>query len=118
MNSLLSELNKIDSGIKGSAIASRDGVTFAYSAKQNLDEDLVSSLGAALFCVGERSISNLIGGKIKQITVEGDQGHVLITLPDEDTLLITTTHADADTQAILKQMFSVKEKLALAWSFV
>jgi predicted regulator of Ras-like GTPase activity (Roadblock/LC7/MglB family) len=113
IRTLLSELNETDSGVKGSAITSRDGLVLACPAQQKLDEDHVGAMAAALFAVGKQGIAKLVGGEIKQVTVEGEQGHVLVTLPDDDVLLVTVTEAGADVQAVLQQMFRFKEKFTV-----
>ncbi|MCX7096403.1 MAG: roadblock/LC7 domain-containing protein [Methylococcales bacterium] len=115
MLSILAKLNDTDSQIKGSAVTSKDGLALAYSAQDKpdvLDEDKISAMGAALFATGNHCISKLVGGKIKHIIVEGEQGHVLLTLQDDDALLITVTQAGADTEAILQQMISIKDSVA------
>lgn len=113
MRTLLSELNETHSGVIGSAITSRDGLVLACSVQQKLDEDHAGAMAAAIFAVGKQGIAKLVGGGIKQVTVEGEQGHVLVTLPDDDVLLVTVTEAGVDVQAILQQMFRFKGRFAV-----
>jgi len=82
----------------------------ACPAQQKLDEDHAGAMAAALFAVSKQGFAKLVGGEIKQVTVEGEQGHVLVTLPDDDLLLVTVTEAGVDVRAVLQQMFRFKEK--------
>jgi|GEM_PF-2433439 len=109
-HALLSEINLSDNKIKSSAVSSRDGLVVSYSEQQTLDEDCVSAMSAAIFATSKQGVSKLLGGKICRIIVEGEEGHVLITLPTEDLLLTTVAQAGADIQAILQQMSLFKEK--------
>lgn len=111
MNELLSEITKTDSFIKGSAIASYDGVNHC-SELHEMDEDYISAISAAIFAASKNGIAQLVGGKIKQITIEGDEGHVLITSPSDELLLTTVAQIGANVQAILQQMSLIKERIS------
>jgi predicted regulator of Ras-like GTPase activity (Roadblock/LC7/MglB family) len=112
MNELLSEIKKSDSFIKGSAIATYDGVSHCHSELHEMDEDYIGAMSAAIFAASKKGVAQLIGGKIKQIIIEGEEGHVLITSPSDELLLTTIAHAGANVQAILQQMSLVKGRIS------
>lgn len=112
MNELLSEITQADSFIKASAITSYDGMNHCHSELHEMDEDYISAISAAIFAASKNGIAQLVGGKIKQITIEGDEGHVLITSPSDELLLTTIAQVGANVQAILQQMSLVKERIS------
>ncbi|ASF47625.1 hypothetical protein CEK71_17005 [Methylovulum psychrotolerans] len=80
----------LDDGIKCSAITSTDGLVLAHTVSgATLDEDFLGAMGAALFAFGSKSIANLVGGKMKDIVVEGEQGFVKVTILNDKLLMVT-----------------------------
>ncbi|MDD5271925.1 MAG: roadblock/LC7 domain-containing protein [Methylovulum sp.] len=105
MHTILAELNKTDTKIKASAVTSVDGVVLVYQeSRQELNEDDVCGMAAAIFAVSQRSIATLVGGGLKQIVVTGEDGYVLVTMLDEATLLVAVTHAEIDLPSVLEKM--------------
>ena len=109
---MLSELNGTDDNIKCSALISREGWTYAFSAQQPSDEDDVSSLSAAIFAVSRISIAKLAGGAIKKITIEGDNSLIFIASLDQDLFLTTFAQKGSDVQAVFEQMSIFENKYA------
>jgi len=108
--SLLSELIGTNSKIKCSAVVSRDGWTYAYSERHALDENTVCAFSSAIFTVCKQSIAKLAGGGVKQITLEGEDGNILITLLSNDMFLTTVTEVDADIKTIVPHISSRLEE--------
>lgn len=80
----------LDDGIKCRAITSTDGLVLAHTSDGlTLDENFLGAMGAALFAFGSKSIANLVGGNIKEIVVEGEQGFVKVTILNDKLLMVT-----------------------------
>ncbi len=115
MESLLSTLNNADNRIEGITILSTDGLVLACSGQQTLDEDVLGAMGAALFAIGSKSVGKLLGGTIKHIAVEGEQGQILLSLLSDGCLLVSVIQSqnEEDSPALLApQIFATKEKIA------
>jgi hypothetical protein len=79
----------------GSAVVSVDGFIIASLLPNDIDEELVSGMAAALLGVGERIANELMGGTMEQTYVRGRQGYVILNAVGQDALCIVLTTADA-----------------------
>jgi predicted regulator of Ras-like GTPase activity (Roadblock/LC7/MglB family) len=76
-------------------MVSVDGFIIASLLPNDIDEELVSGMAAALLGVGERIANELMGGAMEQTYVRGKQGYVILNAVGQDALLIVLTTADA-----------------------
>jgi predicted regulator of Ras-like GTPase activity (Roadblock/LC7/MglB family) len=77
--SILSDLNGSSADIEASAIISTDGLMMAALLPQNLDEDRVGAMSAAMLSLGDRTAQELARGDLEQVLIKGDKGYVLMT---------------------------------------
>ncbi|MDD5277376.1 MAG: roadblock/LC7 domain-containing protein [Methylovulum sp.] len=98
MLSLLLDLNEKSATIKASAIISKDGVVMAAALPEDMDEDSIGAMSAALYSVSSRSIEDLVGGVVDQIMIKGSHGYILIAHAGKEAVLtvITKTHEELD----------------------
>lgn len=113
MHSLLLDLNEKSAAIKASAVISKDGVVMAAALPQDMDEDSIGAISAALYSVSSRSIQDLVGGAVEQIMVKGSQGYVLMAHAGKEAVLtvITKTHEELDH--IFLELKQTAEKIIL-----
>lgn len=99
MRDILLNLNNTSSHIEASAIISKDGLVMASALPENMNEDNMGGMSAALYSVGSHSALALAGGNLEQINIQGSKGHVLITKIGKEAMLaaITKTHAEFDS---------------------
>ena len=97
MQSILSALNQTSSNIAASAIVSKDGLVMAAILPEDMNENYLGGMTAALFSVGFRSSPQLVGGA-EQMMVKGPQGYILMTHAGKEAFLtvVTKTHAELD----------------------
>jgi hypothetical protein len=76
-------------------MVSTDGFIIASMLPNDIDEELVSGMAAALLGVGERIASELMGGAMEQTYVRGRQGYVILNAVGAEALLIVLTTMDA-----------------------
>ena len=55
INQILSDLNGRSADIEASALVSTDGLTIASALSQNIDEDRVAAMSAAMLSLGDRT---------------------------------------------------------------
>jgi uncharacterized protein len=92
---VLRNLRAVSPDIVGSAVVSVDGFIIASLLPNDIDEELVSGMAAALLGVGERIANELMGGNMEQTYVRGRQGYVILNAVGQDALCIVLTTADA-----------------------
>jgi len=92
---ILRNLRSVSPDIIGSAMVSTDGFVIASLLPNEIDEELVSGMAAALLGVGERIAAELMGGQMEQTYVRGKQGYVILNAVGTESLLIVLTTPDA-----------------------
>ena len=92
---ILRNLRSVSPDIIGSAMVSTDGFVIASLLPNEIDEELVSGMAAALLGVGERIAAELMGGQMEQTYVRGKQGYVILNAVGHEALLIVLTTPDA-----------------------
>lgn len=92
---ILRNLRSVSPDIIGSAMVSTDGFVIASLLPNEIDEELVSGMAAALLGVGERIAAELMGGAMEQTYVRGKQGYVILNAVGTESLLIVLTTPDA-----------------------
>lgn len=87
LTSVLSELNGTSADIDASAVISTDGLTIASMLPQDMDEDRVGAMSAAMLSLGDRTAEELGRGQLDQVLVKGDKGFVLMTHAGPDAVV-------------------------------
>ena len=97
--------------IEGSAIVSVDGLSIASALHQEIEEDRVSAMSAAMLSLGERIASELGRGILDQVYIKGENGYVLLTAIGEEAVLTVMARKNAKLGLILLDMKRAVEKL-------
>ncbi len=90
--------------IEASAIVSIDGLTIASALPQEVEEDRVSAMSAAMLSLGERIASELGRGSLSQVYIKGEQGFVILMSIGEDTVLTALARKNAKLGLIFLDM--------------
>jgi len=90
--------------IEASAIVSADGLTIASALPQEVEEDRVSAMSAAMLSLGERIASELGRGNLNQVYIKGAQGFVILTSIGEDAVLTALARENAKLGLIFLDM--------------
>ena len=84
----LVELLRESSDIDGAAIVGVDGLVYSANVPQKaLDEEMVGATSAAILGLSKRSVGQLKRGDFKQALIQGDDGNIIVTSLNEETLL-------------------------------
>ena len=93
----LVELLRESSDIDGAAIVGVDGLVYSANVPQKaLDEEMVGATSAAILGLSKRSVGQLKRGDFKQALIQGDDGNIIVTSLNEETLLIGLTPNDVN----------------------
>jgi predicted regulator of Ras-like GTPase activity (Roadblock/LC7/MglB family) len=111
MIDLLRNLQASSPNIEASAVVSVDGLTIASALPQNVEEDRVAAMSAAMLSLGERIASELGRGTLDQVYIKGSGGYVLLMSVGKDAVLTALAREDAKLGLILMDMHRTVEAL-------
>jgi uncharacterized protein len=111
MTKILKELQKGTPDIEASAIVSVDGLIMASALPQDVEEDRVAAMSAAMLSLGERTAQELNRGKLDQVFIHGEEGYVLLMNAGEDAVLTTLVTRDAKLGLIFLDMKRAVDEL-------
>jgi predicted regulator of Ras-like GTPase activity (Roadblock/LC7/MglB family) len=111
MIDLLRNLQASSPNIEASAVVSVDGLTIASALPQNVEEDRVAAMSAAMLSLGERIASELGRGTLDQVYIKGSGGYVMLMSVGKDAVLTALAREDAKLGLILMDMHRTVEAL-------
>ena len=97
--------------IEASAVVSVDGLTIASALPQNVEEDRVSAMSAAMLSLGERIASELGRGSLDQVYIKGESGFVVLMSVGEEAVLTALAREQAKLGLIFLDMRRATEDL-------
>jgi len=100
----LRELQASSPDIEASAIVSVDGLSIASSLPQDVEEDRVSAMSAAMLSLGERIASELGRGVLDQVYIKGEEGYVVLMAVGEEAVLTALARKNAKLGLIFLDM--------------
>jgi len=77
--------------IEGIAIVSIEGLPITSYLPSGIDEVVISAITATMLSVGEKANLQLNKGFLRRVILEGDNGYIIVTSIDENTLLTVFT---------------------------
>jgi predicted regulator of Ras-like GTPase activity (Roadblock/LC7/MglB family) len=98
--------------LEASAVVSVDGLTIASALPQEVEEDRVAAMSAAMLSLGERIASELGRGTLQQVYIKGSNGYVLLMSVGNDAVLTTLARENAKLGLILLDMRRAVEDLS------
>jgi predicted regulator of Ras-like GTPase activity (Roadblock/LC7/MglB family) len=90
--------------VEAAAIVSGDGLPMASALPQNVEEDRLAAMSAALLILGERAARGLGKGELGQVLVEGSNGYVVLMSAGSHAVLVAVTSTDAKAGLLLFEM--------------
>lgn len=90
--------------VEAAAVVSFDGLTMASALPEDLDEDRLAAMSAALLSLAEQAAVNLGRGELRQLFVEGDHGFVFLMSARDQAVLASVTGRAAKIGFILYEM--------------
>ncbi len=90
--------------IEASAVVSVDGLIMASDLPQDVEEDRVSAMSAAMLSLGERISGELRRGTLDQVFVRGEQGYVILMAIGQEAVLTAMATSKARLGLIMLDM--------------
>lgn len=97
--------------IEASAVVSVDGLIIASALPQDVEEDRVSAMSAAMLSLGERIASELGRGVLDQVYIKGGMGYVILMSIGEEAVLTALAREQAKLGLIFLDMRRAAEDL-------
>jgi uncharacterized protein len=107
----LRALQASSSDIEASAVVSVDGLTIASALPQDVEEDRVSAMSAAMLSLGERIANELGRGSLAQVYIKGEKGYVILMSVGEDAVLTALAREQAKLGLIFLDMKRAAEDI-------
>ncbi len=107
----LREMQAASPEIVASAVVSVDGLIMASALPNNVEEDRVSAMSAAMLSLGERIAGELGRGVLDQVYIRGNQGYVILMSVGEEAVLTALAGEDSKLGLIFLEMRRAAESL-------
>jgi len=99
--------------IEASAVVSVDGLIIASALPNEVEEDRVSAMSAAMLSLGERISTELGRGNLEQVYIKGGDGFVILTSIGDEAVLTALAGQQAKLGLIFLEMRRAAEDLQL-----
>ncbi|MGD8458189.1 MAG: roadblock/LC7 domain-containing protein [Anaerolineales bacterium] len=107
----LRDMQVASADIIASSVVSVDGLTIASALPEDVEEDRVAAMSAAMLSLGERIAGELGRGDLDEVYIRGVEGYVLLTAIGEDAVLTALAREDAKLGMIFLEMRRAAEDL-------
>jgi predicted regulator of Ras-like GTPase activity (Roadblock/LC7/MglB family) len=112
MMARLRDLRVSTPDIEASAVVSVDGLIIASDLPQDVEEDRVSAMSAAMLSLGERIAGELGRGTLDQVYIRGHNGYVILMSVGEEAVLTALAREDAKLGRVFLDMRRAAADLA------
>jgi predicted regulator of Ras-like GTPase activity (Roadblock/LC7/MglB family) len=100
----LRQMQAVSPDIEASAVVSVDGLIIASALPNEVEEDRVSAMSAAMLSLGERISTELGRGSLEQVYIKGVNGYVILTSIGSDAVLTALAGPQAKLGLIFLEM--------------
>ncbi|MBU7044405.1 MAG: roadblock/LC7 domain-containing protein [Theionarchaea archaeon] len=112
LTGLLKDLEATTTDIEASAVVSVDGLMIASALPQDVEEDRVAAMSAAMLSLGERTATELARGNLSEVYVKGENGYVVLMSSGENAVLTALARKDAKLGLVFLDMKRTAEEVA------
>ena len=91
----LERMRTLSSDIEAAAVISIEGLTVASSIGDEINEERLGAMSAAMLALGERIADELGRGALDQVMIQGDAGYAVLMPLDENTVLCALAGEEA-----------------------
>ncbi|HRZ19229.1 MAG TPA: roadblock/LC7 domain-containing protein [Methanofastidiosum sp.] len=112
LTELLKELEATTPDVEASAVVSIDGLIIASALPQDVEEDRVAAMSAAMLSLGERTSKELKKGSLEQVFVKGINGYVLMMGAGQEAVLTALARKDAKLGLVFLDMKRTADEIS------
>jgi hypothetical protein len=100
----LRDLQASSPDIEATAVVSVDGLTIASALPDDVEEDRVAAMSAAMLSLGERISTELGRGSLDQVYIRGNNGYVILMSVGEEAVLTLLARKEAKLGLVFLDM--------------
>lgn len=100
----LDDLLAVSPDVEAAAVVSGDGLPIASALPENVQEDRLAAMSAALLTLGDKAAGGLGKGGLSQVFVEGEDGYVVLMAAGVGAVLVAVTSKQAKVGLVLFEM--------------
>jgi len=97
--------------VEASAVVSLEGFIIAAELPENVEEDRMAAMSAAMLILGERTAEELKRGKLDQVFVKGDDGYVVLMSAGKEAVISVMARKDAKLGLLFLDMKRTAESI-------
>ncbi len=94
LDAILNEFERNVPHVEATAVVSTDGLVIASRLPDQVEEDRIGAMGAAILSISSRSGDELDRGEMERVLIEGESGYILIRSIGEDAILVALIDKD------------------------
>ncbi|NLI99015.1 hypothetical protein GX441_10210 [bacterium] len=111
IQNMLNDIRRIDPDIEGTAVATNEGLVIASSLNENLDEERLSAVCAAVNEAIRRTAEELDKGRPTEVLIHAPLGYIFIMQASSASLLVAVTRPTANVGLILLDMRKIAREV-------
>ncbi|MFW9831238.1 MAG: roadblock/LC7 domain-containing protein [Candidatus Thorarchaeota archaeon] len=104
LQELLRQMENTTPGIEASAIVTAQGLPIVAAMPQTINEAIVAAMTAALLGVAERALAEIPRGALQQITIEAENGYIILKGAGPNAILTSLVKKSANLGMIFLVM--------------
>jgi len=112
MSERLRDLQASSPDVEASAVISFDGLTIASALPENVEEDRVAAMSAAMLSLGERISGELGRGNLDQVYIRGENGFMVLMAVGSEAVLTVLARKQAKLGLLFLDMRRSTQDLA------
>lgn len=112
LTKLLKGLSATTPDVEAAAVIDNDGLMIASSLPQDISEDSVAAMSAALLGLGERITSELSRGDLELVMIRGGEGFTVLTRCGADSVLTVLARPQAKLGLIFLDVSRAAKEIA------
>jgi len=112
LDTILSKLERNIPYIQATAVVSTDGLVIASRLPDEVEEDRIGAMGAAILSISSRSGEELDRGDIQRVLIEGNEGYILIRSIGDVAILVVLVEKDVRLGMLFYECKNCIQKLS------
>jgi predicted regulator of Ras-like GTPase activity (Roadblock/LC7/MglB family) len=109
----LDEFLAVSPEVEAAAIVTSDGLPMASALPEDVEEDRLAAMSAALLILGERAAAGLGKGELSEVMVESSEGYVVLMSAGATAVLVAIASTEARAGLLLYEMRAMADRVAV-----
>lgn len=107
----MNEAKQSSPDIEASAVVSLDGLIMASALPENLSEDRISAMSAAMLSLGEQINKEMGRGALEQLYTKGSDGYVVLLAVGNEAVLTALVKPEAKLGLLIHELRKTADDL-------